>query len=257
MKTSFYKYQGTGNDFIMLDDRNRTFDEHDKDRISHLCHRHFGIGADGIILIRGHQECDFEMIYLNSDGSQSLCGNGSRCAVQFAYDLGIVKNRVSFMTYAGRLEADVLEMGIRLKMPDVSMIESKGKDFFIDTGSPHHVSFVDNVHSENIADKGKAIRYAEEYAPKGTNVNFVQPLEGSKIFVRTYERGVEAETFSCGTGVTASALAMMYKKSISVGAIDIQTLGGALRVEAETSSTGGFCNIYLSGPALKVFEGSV
>ncbi|MCC5929389.1 MAG: diaminopimelate epimerase [Cyclobacteriaceae bacterium] len=257
MKIPFYKYQGTGNDFIMLDDRIHSFDENDKDRIAHLCHRHFGIGADGIILIRDHPEFDFEMIYLNSDGSQSLCGNGSRCAVQFAHDLGIIKNNVRFMTYAGKLEADVLQTGIRLKMPDVSEVVSKGKDFFIDTGSPHHVCFVENVHSEDVTGVGKAIRYSEEYAPVGTNVNFAQTLDENRIFVRTYERGVEAETFSCGTGVTASALALMHKQSITIGAIDIQTLGGALRIEAEATENGGFRNVYLRGPALKVFEGTI
>ncbi|BDD00350.1 diaminopimelate epimerase [Persicobacter psychrovividus] len=251
----FYKYQGTGNDFVMVDNRQQVIDPNDIPSVQRLCDRKFGIGADGLILIQEHPDYDFEMVYFNSDGSKSLCGNGSRCAVRFAEFLGIVSKSTHFLTIDGGLYAEITPAVIRLKMPDVTTTERIGEDFFINTGSPHYVQFVDKVEATEVFDAGRAIRYNERFKAEGTNVNFVQQLEAQSIFVRTYERGVEDETLSCGTGVTACALACSLNEMESP--VKIKTLGGLLEVSFEKNSSEGFQNIFLTGPAEQVFSGKI
>ena len=255
MEISFYKYQGTGNDFVMIDDRDQKFDDSDLKLVSKLCDRKFGVGADGLILIRNHAGYEFEMIYFNADGSQSMCGNGARCAVAFSAFLGIVEEKTSFLAIDGPHEA-ILKGGlVQLLMGDVSGVDDKGADSFVNTGSPHHVRFVEDVQNYPIFAEGKKVRYDQMYAPAGTNVNFVQKLGEDEIFVRTYERGVEDETLSCGTGVTAAALA--FGKDLPEGLIKIKTLGGQLSVKFKSSENGAFNEVWLIGPAKQVFAGKI
>ena len=252
----FFKYQGTGNDFVMIDDRSETFDLNNHKLIAHLCHRKFGIGADGLILIRNHDGADFEMIYYNADGHlASLCGNGSRCAVQFAHKLGMITNQCSFMTVEGILDAKTENGLVHLKMPDVNNIESHEQHYFLNTGSPHHICFVNNIESHDVFNHGKKIRNGPPYYEEGTNVNFVKSISEDQIFVRTYERGVEDETLSCGTGVTAAALVQGLKGAKSP--IKVKTLGGDLQISFEREVDNNFKNIHLIGPAEKVFSGKI
>jgi diaminopimelate epimerase len=208
-KIEFYKYQGTGNDFVMIDDRVESFDLRAHKLIALLCHRKFGIGADGLILIRNHSEADFEMIYYNSDGNRtSLCGNGSRCAVKFANQLGIVTGRLYFMTVEGKLDGKIEDNLIHIKMPDVKEAEYTFRSFLPKYRvTPPHLPR-ESMWSKSMTFSMKVVKY--ETVPltlrKATNVNFVEMISKSEIFVRTYERGVEDETLSCGTGVTAAAL---------------------------------------------------
>ncbi len=251
----FQKYQGTGNDFIMIDDRSEQFNLDNNKLITHLCHRKFGIGADGLILIRNHPQADFEMVYFNADGHlTTLCGNGSRCAVQFAHQLKIIPNYCSFMTVEGILEAKIEYNLVHIKMPNVVDVEAHKNHFYLHTGSPHHVCYVENIKSYNVFSQGRSIRKGAPYFAEGTNVNFVESISNNQIFVRTYERGVEDETLSCGTGVTAAALIQGLKGSNSP--IDVITLGGNLQISFEKGDNNSFTNIYLIGPANLVFIGS-
>lgn len=255
MQLSFYKYQGTGNDFVMVDDRNHQVDEKDLDLVRRLCQRKFGIGADGLILIRNHQDFDFEMIYFNADGSQSMCGNGARCAVAFSKFLGIIKEKTRFLAIDGPHEAVIDGELVELLMGNVTGIQESLGDYFVNTGSPHHVRFVENIQNYPVFDQGKSIRYDSCYSPGGTNVNFIEEISADELFVRTYERGVEDETLSCGTGVTAAALVFGSKKNRQT--VKIKTLGGQLSVRFETDSKGSFQNIWLIGPAERVFSGKI
>jgi diaminopimelate epimerase len=255
MKLHFYKYQATGNDFVLIDNRDGKL-SFPKEQVKKICDRKFGIGADGLILIERHPTLDFNLVYYNSDGSQSLCGNGSRAAVQFASSLGILDKHTQFNAYDGLHEAELLPSEIvRLKMNDVKDIQNVGDDLRIHTGSPHYLHFVKNIHDYPVFEEGRKIRYDQAYKPEGTNVNFIELLSGNTIFVRTYERGVENETLSCGTGVTAAALAASFKGYSSP--VGIKTLGGELSVEFKSSQSGIFQEIYLVGPAKKVFEGNL
>jgi diaminopimelate epimerase len=251
MTINFYKYQGTGNDFIMIDDRSNVC-EFSNELISDLCDRRMGIGADGLILIKNHVDLDFEMVYYNADGSQSLCGNGSRCAVNFARSLNIVTNKASFLTIDGIYRAIIENEVVSLAMKPIDNIEEKKDAFFINNGSPHHIIFTKNNAATNVYSEGKKIRESEEYQPGGTNVNFVELFPENTIDVRTFERGVEDETLSCGTGVAASALAASYKGVKSPA--QIKTKGGDLKV-AFSKTKMGFENIILSGPAVLVYQG--
>lgn len=252
----FYKYQGTGNDFVMIDNRNNVFPrEKDKEKVEWLCHRKFGIGADGLMLIQNHPEYDFELVYFNSDGSQSLCGNGSRCAVHFANHLNIIGTKTRFLAYDGPHDAEIKEGLIHLKMHDVKEVNLIKEDFFINTGSPHYVKFVDKVNFLNVFEEGRKIRESEPFKKEGTNVNFVEVKNESEIFVRTYERGVEDETLSCGTGVTACALASSYKNLKSP--VKVKALGGNLQVSFQQNEDSTFTDIYLIGPAEIVFKGEI
>ncbi|WP_111668897.1 diaminopimelate epimerase [Algoriphagus litoralis] len=255
MELSFYKYQGTGNDFVMIDDRAATFDLYNLDLVRKLCDRKFGIGADGLIAIRNHPDFDFEMVYFNADGSQSMCGNGARCAVAFSSFLGIVNGKTRFLAIDGPHEAVLNAEQVELLMGDVNEIASKSEDFFVNTGSPHHIRFVEKADGYPVFEEGKAIRNDSTYAPAGTNVNFVQPLSENEVFVRTFERGVEDETLSCGTGVTAAAIVFGTRQHQNH--IKINTLGGRLSVKFHSNPDGSFSDIWLIGPAEKVFTGKI
>jgi diaminopimelate epimerase len=254
MKIEFHKYQGTGNDFVMIDNRDGKLDRKDKTLAQKLCHRKFGVGADGLILIENHQEYDFEMIYFNPDGSQSMCGNGSRCAVLFAYTLGIIGESTVFLSTDGVHSATIEKDQVDLSMHDVTnnRISNKGEAFQINTGSPHYVTFEADVQAVNVKTEGAAIRYNDVYKKEGINVNFVEELASGEIKVRTYERGVEDETLSCGTGVTACAIAHVMKSGTSP--VTIHTEGGTLEVSFQWDGSEAK-NVHLKGPALKVFEG--
>ncbi len=252
-EVKFYKYQGTGNDFIMIDDRHQDFDLN-KETIGKWCDRRFGIGADGVILLRNHKTCDFEMVYFNPDGSQSLCGNGSRCAVRLAHDLGMVDRQCTFQAVDGEHRGLIDGDTISIQMQDVGRpLEIEG-EYFIDTGSPHHIKMVNEVAKVDVQVEGKSIRHSKPYQPGGTNVNFVQPVNG-EVLVRTFERGVEDETLSCGTGVTAVALVMASMGGTSP--VKVKAKGGDLLVSFIRQPDDSFCEIYLSGPAEKVFEGTI
>lgn len=259
MKFHFYKYQATGNDFVMIDNRSGhlTFST---EQIRQICDRKFGIGADGLILIEKDPATNFNVNYFNSDGSQSLCGNGSRAAVQFASYLGLINGKAQFSAYDGVHDAELLNNSIvRLKMNDVDKVKFIGDDFLIDTGSPHYITFVKDVTDFPVYAEGRKIRYNETYKERGVNVNFVEVLDDKSIFVRTYERGVENETLSCGTGITAAALAASFKGLASP--IHVKALGGNLSVEFKSgqhaSQSGPFTDIFLIGPAKMVFEGEL
>lgn len=259
MRIHFYKYQATGNDFVMIDNRSGRY-TFSKDQIEQICHRKFGVGADGLILIEKHPTMDFNVVYYNSDGSQSLCGNGTRAAVRMASVLGLINGKASFNAYDGKHTAELLPEGItKLKMNDVNNAIKLGDDYFINTGSPHYISFVKNILQHPVVEEGKKIRYSDAYKQGGgTNVNFVELLPGNSIFVRTYERGVENETLSCGTGIVAAALASSFQGYTSP--VSIKTLGGELSVEftsVQTGHGGTFTDIFLIGPAKLVFEGDL
>ncbi|GAB3643515.1 diaminopimelate epimerase [Spirosoma arcticum] len=253
----FYKYQGTGNDFVLLDDRTGTFPHTNQALIERLCHRRFGIGADGLILLQNDADYDFRMVYFNADGAEgSMCGNGGRCIVRFAHDLGLFENETRFRAVDGEHVAVVCEEEIFLKMSDVAGIEKRSDLTFLDTGSPHVVQFVENLESLDVVTEGRTIRYNTAFAG-GTNVNFAQILDDHTVLVRTYERGVEDETYSCGTGVTAVAL-VAHQQLAMPDPVFIQTLGGNLRVSFNpTVSSASFSDIYLIGPAKRVFAGFI
>jgi diaminopimelate epimerase len=255
MNTTFYKYQGTGNDFVMIDDRTGQFPI-SQDLIASLCHRRYGIGADGLILLQNADGYDFRMVYFNADGTEStMCGNGGRCLVRFAYDLGIFKQTTNFIAIDGPHEATVKGELVSLKMSPVSSIEMKADHDFLNTGSPHYVTYVDDIESTTVFETGRAVRYGAEYGPQGgTNVNFVQVLDTNRLNVRTYERGVEDETYSCGTGVTASVLSASLHQNWE-GPVSVETLGGTLQVSYRKVSDQQFDDIFLIGPAKFVFKG--
>ena len=251
----FYKYQGTGNDFVILDNREQQADRKDIALVKKLCHRKFGIGGDGLILIENHENADFEMVYFNSDGSQSLCGNGSRCAVHFARYLGIINDNAQFIAIDGLHEAYMIKDQVFLRMHNVNKVERYDDDMFINTGSPHYIRFVKELAGMDMVEEGRKIRHSDLFKKEGTNVNFAEPTEEGKLYVRTYERGVEDETLSCGTGVTAVALASSFLGFQSP--VRIITPGGQLQVAFNVKSEDQFSDIYLSGPAIMVFEGKM
>ena len=249
----FYKYQGTGNDFIMIDNRNQSFPKHDVDLVKKMCDRRFGIGADGLILLENHESFDFQMVYYNSDGNEStMCGNGGRCIVAFAHFLNVFENKAKFNAIDGLHEAEINGNVVKLKMIDVPEIVKIDADYQLNTGSPHFVRYVEDVQNLDVYKNGYEIRNSEPYKKEGINVNFVSKISDNEVFVRTYERGVEDETYSCGTGVTASCLTFMNE--FGGGEVSVKTLGGNLKVYAEKHEA-GFRNIWLEGPAEYVFEG--
>ena len=253
MIIEFYKYQGTGNDFIMIDDRQSNFDISDNKLIAALCERRMGIGADGLILLRNHPSLDFEMIYFNSDGNQSsMCGNGGRCIIDFAAMLEVIKTETTFMAIDGEHKGQFLGDTIALQMQDVAEIVGEGDGLVLDTGSPHYIEMVDDLQYIDVNKEGRRIRNSAPFKKEGINVNFVQ--DSAEIEVRTYERGVEEETLSCGTGVVATALAMHYANCIGENLVNVKTNGGELTVSFEEFN-GGYKNIWLSGEASMVFAG--
>lgn len=250
----FFKYQGTGNDFILIDNRHLEFNKEEK-YIEQLCHRRFGIGADGLILLENASDFDFRMIYYNSDGKEStMCGNGGRCIVAFAHFLKIFEKKTQFIAIDGAHQAEIDGDIVKLKMIDVEQINERENSFVLNTGSPHYVQFVSEVKNYDVYENGKKIRYSQEFSLEGINVNFVEKLSDKKLFVRTYERGVEDETLSCGTGITASALAFMKHQNIF--SVEVEALGGKLKVYAEKKND-GFHHIWLEGAAQQVFKGNI
>lgn len=263
MNIRFYKYQGTGNDFIMIDDREKTFPADNKELIERLCDRRFGIGADGLILLQPHPSTDFYMQYFNSDGRESsMCGNGGRCIVAFANQMKAIPNRTRFMAIDGVHEATYAKARVELKMNDVNQIEARPDEVFVlNTGSPHYVAFKHNdIDAAEIITSAKAIRYNNEFKADGININFVNVLGPESIHIRTYERGVEDETLSCGTGVTASALAFALRNRFVSGeyTIHVRVMGGWLEVTFKyDSATSAFSDVWLKGPATFVYEGEI
>jgi len=258
MTVKFYKYQGTGNDFIILDNRNNEYSFITNDQVRRLCARRLGIGADGLMLFNEKKGYDFEMRYYNADGGEStMCGNGSRCIVKFAYHLGMHRNEYKFLAVDGEHEAEIDPDGtVSVKMIDVDKIYKLRGDFVLNTGSPHYVKLSNDVMDMDVYKKGRDIRYSKDYEAEGINVNFVEQSDDDKIIVRTYERGVEDETYSCGTGVTAAAL-VSYHNENGFNEVEVKTLGGTLTVEFDRLDDDRYVNIWLCGPAEKVFEGTV
>lgn len=258
MELSFQKYQGTGNDFVILDNRDERYNSLTTEQIRFLCNRHFGIGADGLMLLNNKAGYDFEMKYYNADGRESsMCGNGGRCLVKFAWNTGLRKNQYEFIATDGPHQAEIDENGtVSLKMKDVNMIKDYHGDFILDTGSPHYVKMINDIWNYDVFKKGKDIRYHNNFTKEGINVNFVEQKNNDEIIVRTYERGVEDETFSCGTGVTASAL-VCYHNERGFNDVTVHTRGGKLTVEFDRVDEDDFRNIWLCGPAEKVFEGTL
>jgi diaminopimelate epimerase len=257
MKIPFFKYHGTGNDFIIIDNRKEIFPKEDQKWIEGICSRRFGIGADGLMLVEHSKISNFKMIYYNSDGKPgSMCGNGGRCIVAFAHYLGIFENQTTFEAIGALYEAKIEDGLVSLKMNDVSEVTSNPTHYFLDTGSPHHVTFEDNVDEMDVYQQGKKIRYGSPYFEKGTNVNFAEQINDNTFKVRTYERGVENETLSCGTGVTAVAIASHLSKKSNGNQIELQTLGGNLQVSFDVEND-IYKNIVLKGPATFVFKGEI
>lgn len=258
MKTlQFYKYQGTGNDFVMVDNRDLQFQKNGE-LISKLCDRRFGIGGDGLILLENDSEnsdVDFKMVYYNSDGNEStMCGNGGRCLVAFAHFLDIFEEKCTFNAIDGLHEAEIHNGIVKLKMIDVNHIGKDGDATIMNTGSPHYVKYVEDLEDFEVYQRGYEIRNSSTYGFEGINVNFVEKISNDELFVRTYERGVEDETYSCGTGVTAAALT--YLQNNDKDSVKIKVLGGNLKVYAEKDGE-NFNNIWLEGPAKQVFKGKI
>lgn len=258
MKVDFFKYQGTGNDFVILDNRDNKYELSVK-QIKQICDRRYGIGADGLMMLAKKAGYDFEMIYFNADGNEStMCGNGGRCLVKFAYHMGIHKSTYHFMAIDGEHYADISmnEAIVRLKMKDVTEVEEHSTYAVLNTGSPHFVKFASQVKDIDVVETGREIRNSAHFKQDGINVNFVESLDEDSIFVRTYERGVEDETYSCGTGVTASAL-MSAHNDKGFNRVEVQTPGGHLSVEFEKITESHFENIWLCGPAEFVYKGEI
>ena len=252
MNLKFYKYQGTGNDFIMIDNRAKIFPKEKTDNFSQLSDRHFGIGADGIILIENDENFDFKMIYYNADGSQTFCGNGARCAVAFAKRLKIIDKKTTFLAVDGPHFAEIKDGIISLQMINVDEIQVNESSVFAYTGTQHHVELVDELNNYPVFENGKKIRYS--YNNPGANVNFVQQINENTFRVRTYEKGVENETLACGTGVTAVAIAMHKINKTKSNHITLPVEGGNLEVSFDEKN-GVYTNVFLKGPAEFVFSG--
>ena len=256
MQIHFYKYQGTGNDFILLANRKQEYSHITKEQVRTLCDRHFGIGADGLMLLNDSADYDFEMKYYNSDGNESsMCGNGGRCITAFAKKLGLITKEATFTAIDGIHVATIDEEDVvDLNMNDVRSMIIREESFELNTGSPHYVHYIDEVKNLDVKKEGALIRYSPLYKEEGINVNFVEVISNKEIFVRTYERGVEDETLSCGTGVTASALTFI-KDMFGEQIVTVSTLGGRLNVRCHNVDGQFFRNICLSGKAEYVFEG--
>ena len=258
MKIEFYKYQGTGNDFVILENRDNRYGKITAAQVKQICNRRFGIGSDGLMLLSNDAALDFKMIYYNADGNESsMCGNGGRCLVKFAKNQGMHKSTYQFMAIDGQHEADIDMHGIvRLKMQDVNKVEYHSGYAILNTGSPHFVKFANNVEDIDVVETGREIRYSKQFEKEGINVNFTETTDEDGIFVRTYERGVEDETLSCGSGVTASALMNAHNEK-GFNRVEIKTPGGHLSVEYDKIDDEHFENIWLCGPAEFVYKGEI
>ncbi len=256
MKLQFFKYQGTGNDFVIIDNRQEIFPKNNTKLVAKLCDRRFGVGADGLILLENDKMSDFKMVYYNADGGESsMCGNGGRCLVAFAHYLGVIGNEASFTAVDGLHHATIEGDMVNLKMVDVDEIREKSAYTFLDTGSPHHVQIVQDLKDFDVYKEGEKLRYGL-YGKAGSNINFVEQASADTFQVRTYERGVEDETFSCGTGVTAVAIAMHKSGKTDSNTVKISTPGGDLSISFEQNN-GRYTNIYLKGPAVQVYKGEI
>lgn len=257
MILQFYKYHGAGNDFIIID-LFKSQIEFTHDQVAFLCDRHFGIGADGLMLIKPHASYDFEMVYYNSDGiPATMCGNGGRCITSFAFKHGYIKNKTTFIASDGMHEAEVIDENyIRLKMQDVNSVQKFDDGYFINTGSPHFVTFNHDLNKVNVFEKGKEIRHELRFGDGGTNVNFCRIEDENTLTINTFERGVENETLACGTGSVASAIALCQSKPDGDYSINIQAKGGKLNVSFRKEGE-NYSNIWLSGPATFVLEGTI
>ena len=254
MTIPFYKYQGTGNDFVIIDNRNGLFPKVNHSMIAKICDRRFGIGADGLLLLESHHKVDFTMVYYNADGKLgSMCGNGGRCIVHFANFLNIINENIVFEAIDGLHEASIHNAIVSLKMNDVAAININSNSVFLNTGSPHHVEMVQDLKNYNVAENGFLIRN-KTYGKEGSNINFVEKIGTNLFAVRTYERGVEAETLSCGTGVTAVAIALSETNRIDTNNVELHTEGGNLLVHF-SKLNGTYYDVYLEGPAKQVFKG--
>ncbi|MDR1983295.1 MAG: diaminopimelate epimerase [Prevotellaceae bacterium] len=259
----FCKYQALGNDFILIDNRQNTFDAK-PEYISFLCNRHFGIGADGLMLVENCDDADFKMQFFNSDGSAAtMCGNGSRCIVAFAHKLGIFKHEVTFASGAGKHSGKVLSenentLDIKVKITDINQIVRGEGYYFIHTGVPHCVIFVDNINAVDVNTEGKKWRHSPLF-PEGANVNFVEICSDNKLKIATFERGVEGETLACGTGATASSIAVFDKLQNNITDFEVGTKGGTLKIsfDADKTQKDMFVNVWLQGTATLVFEGFI
>jgi diaminopimelate epimerase len=258
MELEFYKYQGTGNDFVMIDNRSNTFPKENTQLVAHLCDRRFGIGADGLILLDTDATTDFRMVYYNSDGNlSSMCGNGGRCLVAFAKKLNVIQNETTFLATDGLHYATVGADGIvSLQMIDVAEIKNTPDYSFLNTGSPHHVQLVTDLEHYNVKENGAAIRYCDLYGQHGSNINFVKKIDDATFSLRTYERGVEDETLACGTGATAVAIAMNATGQTDLNTIHLNVEGGKLAVSFDIED-GKYTNVFLKGPAEFVFKGAI
>jgi len=260
MDLIFRKYQGTGNDFVMVDNRNNLVDSSEQELFASWCDRRFGIGADGVILLQNHPIYAFEMIYINADGREgSMCGNGGRCAVQFARALGLVEAGLTFDFIAvdGPHQAQIIGELIHLRMIDVGLPQRALEGWYLNTGSPHHLQMVNKLSDFPVTESGYAIRWHDCYTPGGTNVNFIEVVNADLIKVRTFERGVEAETYSCGTGVTAAAVLVDHLfPTKETRYISVQTEGGLLSVGFKRELE-GYTELMLIGPAKEVFTGVI
>lgn len=256
MENTFYKYQGTGNDFVMIDNRNGQFPKEDTVLVAKICHRRFGVGADGLILLENDTETDFRMVYFNADGKEgSMCGNGGRCIVAFAHFLNVIEKDTVFIAVDGLHKATIVDDIVSLKMTDVSEIKEKSNALFMNTGSPHHVQMIKGLESFDVVKEGARMRYGI-YGEKGSNINFVETNASGGFDIRTYERGVEDETLSCGTGVTAAALGMYHLGNTKEKTIAVKALGGNLEVSFK-DECGSYTDIYLKGKAKQVFKGNL
>jgi diaminopimelate epimerase len=258
LKLTFYKYEGTGNDFVMIDNRLLTFPKENIQWIKKLCDRRFGIGGDGLILLENDLATDFKMVYYNSDGNESsMCGNGGRCLVAFAKKIGVIQSEATFIAVDGVHHASIDKNGIvSLQMKDVDVVDIHPEYVFLDTGSPHHVQLVPNLKDFDVKKEGEKLRYSDLYGKAGSNINFVHQISSNEFAIRTYERGVEDETLSCGTGATAVAIAMYATGKSNQDNCAINVEGGKLKVSFEKISE-TYTNVLLIGPATFVFEGTI
>jgi diaminopimelate epimerase len=265
MQIEFYKYQGTGNDFVMIDNRSGFFPKENVQLIAHLCDRRFGIGGDGLILLENEEiasklvmTADFKMVYYNSDGNpSSMCGNGGRCLVAFAKKLNVISDSCTFIATDGLHHATIAENGlVSLQMIDVPNVKITPEYTFLNTGSPHHVVMLEDLENYNIKENGASIRYGSLYGAAGSNINFVKQINADTFSLRTYERGVEDETLSCGTGATAAAIAMNAIGKTNSTSVHLNVEGGKLEVSFDVIE-GKFTNVFLIGPAEFVFKGGI
>ena len=257
MNLLFYKYQGAGNDFIMVDNRLLSFPKNNQNIINNLCDRRFGIGADGLILLENSNTYDFKMIYFNADGKEgTMCGNGGRCIVAFAKQLKIIDVKANFEAIDGIHFASIKNDLVSLQMMDINHIDIFKTHTFLNTGSPHHITFQDNINNINVKEEGSKIRYGNPYFEEGTNVNFVEQINDNSFKMRTYERGVEDETLACGTGATAVAIAANKLNKTKDNHVKLSVLGGNLEVSFSKEKD-SYKNVFLTGPAVKVFKGNI